>query len=399
MSKSTSHSLFCLEGLWLDRVEQTEDIINLHVRKTQKTTNCLACGRRTYRVHKQGRRTIKHMRLNDKLVQLKLKIRSFKCKYCGLIFREPVDGVDRRRTTSIYRRFVVPRIRDRSFRSVAKEYGISQKELVNATYEFQKQTSISWPDKVFALGLDGHSFRGRDMMTTVANITDKKLLTILPNDRKTTLVKFLNSIPDSVKQQINCVCIDLSKQLRAAVEQGLPDRPIVADQFHVVQILVRHLTGLRRLYTTHKKLIPANVLEKNKEDLNELERAHLKWILHDFPAIKDMYRIKEMIRTMYRRKNKRTATNTLDNLIETLKHDHRFRFQELYRTLKRWRDEILNYFTYKATNAFVEGVHTRIKLLKRISYGFRNRQNYIAKMMTAFLPLATIQTLLIHHPV
>lgn len=40
-----------------------------------------------------------------------------------------------------------------------------------------------------------------------------------------------------------------------------------------------------------------------------------------------------------------------------------------------------------------------IHLLKRISYGFRNRQNYIAKMMTAFLPLTTIQILLIHHPV
>ena len=312
------------EGLWLDRVEQAEDKINLHVRKTQKTTTCPACGKQTYRVCKKSLRTLKHMRLNDKLVQLKLKVRSFKCKHCGLIFRENIKGVDRRRTTSIYRSFVVPRIRDRSFRSVAKEYGISQKELVNATYEFQKQISISWPDKVFALGLDGHSFRGRDMMITIANVTDKKLLTILPNDRKTTLVKFLNSIPNDVKQRISCVCIDLSKQLRAAVEKGLPDKPIVADQFHVIQILVRHLTRLRILFTSRQKPIPANVLEKNKEDLSELERAHLKWILRDFPAIRDMYQIKEMIRSMYRRKNKRTAINTLDNLIEELKHDQRF---------------------------------------------------------------------------
>ncbi len=34
MNKSTSHSLFCLEGLWLDRIEQTDEIINLHVRRT-----------------------------------------------------------------------------------------------------------------------------------------------------------------------------------------------------------------------------------------------------------------------------------------------------------------------------------------------------------------------------
>nr|MDA3839637.1 transposase [Patescibacteria group bacterium] len=50
----------------------------------------------------------------------------------------------------------------------------------------------------------------------------------------------------------------------------------------------------------------------------------------------------------------------------------------------------LNYFENKTTNGFTEGCHTKIKMIKRVSFGFRNIDNYIAKMTLAFLPLSFI---------
>nr|MBO2470001.1 hypothetical protein [Bacillota bacterium] len=44
--------------------------------------------------------------------------------------------------------------------------------------------------------------------------------------------------------------------------------------------------------------------------------------------------------------------------------------------------------TWRVSNGYTEGVHTKIKLLKRISYGFRNREIYVRKMLLAFMPLA-----------
>jgi len=60
------------------------------------------------------------------------------------------------------------------------------------------------------------------------------------------------------------------------------------------------------------------------------------------------------------------------------------------KTLKEWKNEILNYFDNKTINGFTEGCHTKIKMLKRVSFGFRNINNYIAKMTLAFLPLLWI---------
>jgi transposase len=44
--------------------------------------------------------------------------------------------------------------------------------------------------------------------------------------------------------------------------------------------------------------------------------------------------------------------------------------------IKRWRKEILNYFDYPYTNGFVEGKNNRIKVIKRLAYGYRNRANF-----------------------
>lgn len=39
------------------------------------------------------------------------------------------------------------------------------------------------------------------------------------------------------------------------------------------------------------------------------------------------------------------------------------------------RDVILNYFAHRVTNGFVEGKNDRIKVIKRIAYGYRNVNN------------------------
>ena len=55
-------------------------------------------------------------------------------------------------------------------------------------------------------------------------------------------------------------------------------------------------------------------------------------------------------------------------------------------TLKHWREPILNHFDNHTTNGFTEGYNTKIKMLKRISYGLRNVEVYWRKMLLGFVP-------------
>nr|WP_286977460.1 transposase [Acetomicrobium sp. UBA5826] len=54
-------------------------------------------------------------------------------------------------------------------------------------------------------------------------------------------------------------------------------------------------------------------------------------------------------------------------------------------TLKRWRQPILNYFDNRTTNAFTEGCNTKIKMLKRFSFGLRDATIYTRKVLLGFL--------------
>lgn len=61
-------------------------------------------------------------------------------------------------------------------------------------------------DRKIRLGIDEHSFRGRDLVITVTNLKRRKVLAVLPDDRQETLRRFLSQIPGSVKRKIEEVC-------------------------------------------------------------------------------------------------------------------------------------------------------------------------------------------------
>jgi transposase len=397
--KRTLIQLFCLDGLFLEKVETNSDEVVLRVYSPRHSAVCPWCNRFTKRIMKKGVRNIKHGFCDNRLVILRITLRSFRCSQCGS-FREHVPGIDRRQTTARFRALVIPKIRDRSFSAVAKDFGLSASSLIRSARELRQSIATPWPTVPFSLGIDEHSFSGRDLMITLTDISHHNLLDLLKNDYNVTLRNWLQNMPEKAKNLIQAVCIDMRSSYRSVVEQELPGIPIVIDKFHVIQHLNWHLQQLRLLYTNQTYPLPKQLLEKNREDLQASERAWLQTIFRRYPAIAEFWRIKEIMRRLYRLRDSNKATEQFDALLDGLRGDDRPRWAELYRTLKRWRTYILNYFyAGRITNAYTEGVHTRIKLLKRISYGFRNKTNYIAKMTLAFLPLLTILEVLKHHPV
>ena len=51
-------------------------------------------------------------------------------------------------------------------------------------------------------------------------------------------------------------------------------------------------------------------------------------------------------------------------------------FPKTVRTVKNWFVEIVGYFEHQTTNAVVEGINNRLKVLKRCGFGFRNFDNF-----------------------
>ena len=245
---------------------------------------------------------------------------------------------------------------------------------------------IQGEDEIY-LGIDEHSFRHQELVHTVTEVKKRRVLGVLRDDRIATLKKFLSKIPgDKVKE----VCIDMKEGLRKTAEGLFPSARVVVDPFHVIADSNKRMDEARRIeqdvYRKRKVQIPKKIFLVGREKLNEEREQKVDKLLDRYPGLKGFYWAKEKIREFYRQGSREEATRLLDNIIFNLKSAYNGELIRWGNSLKRWREPILNHFDNHITNGFTEGCNTKIKMLKRISYGLRNVEVYWRKMLLGFVP-------------
>jgi transposase len=109
------------------------------------------------------------------------------------------------------------------------------------------------------------------------------------------------------------------------------------------------------------------VLLRNEKDLNERQREKLIEVGKVSPKLATMYRLKEEFREIFE-SSENWAGGTL-RLLDWMADSSTF-FRQSCGTIKRWIDEVTSYFELRITNGVVEGINNKLKLIKRLGYGF-----------------------------
>jgi len=112
-----------------------------------------------------------------------------------------------------------------------------------------------------------------------------------------------------------------------------------------------------------------------------MKKNTLRAILHFYPNLKDIYTAKEALHSLYQIKGYKKARDALIRLTDWLAYSKIPELQTLRRTLRSWREEILNYFKTKLTNGRTEGYNRKAKVIQRNAYGFRKFENYRLKLI------------------
>lgn len=389
-----------LQGILIDRVEvlDKEQEILVHCRSPRLMTTCPDCGRSTKKVHQRSIRKVKHGVMNYRQIILFLAVRRFKCKQCQKVFTESFPGISRDKTSTNLKIEMLDWLRRNSFNFIGEQFKISPSTLVRYLLKMNGDISIDWATaNITKLGIDEHSFRGKYLIITITDLSNKKLLAILKSDNQATLAQFIAQIPSKYRDRINEVCTDLRSSYKPVIEKMLPQAILTADRFHVGLLARRALDDIRTIVqdeASGSRINLKKILWKNGDQLNENEQVKLATIFkkyENFPVLKEAYIIKEQIIQMYYTHSEEEALKRFKNIIMLLETSSDSCYlATMRRTLRKWKIPILNYFKYRTTNGFTEGCHTKIKMMKRVSYGFKNIDNYIAKMTLAFLPLIWI---------
>jgi transposase len=225
-------------------------------------------------------------------------------------------------------------------------------------------------------------------LAVLVDLDTHKPIEIVSSRRIAEITEVFEGWGIQVLEQIKEVSIDLWSPYKKLVEELMPNADITADRFHVMKQVNMELDTARK---TEKKaaMLLDNKFErdrvlagltkskysllKNEDSLNEQQKEKLKIVQKVSPNLLKMHALKEEFRNIFETTQSwgNSVLKLLDWISEALSY-----FPKSIKTIVRWFGEVVGYFDERTSSGIVEGINNKLKLIKRLGYGFRNFNNF-----------------------
>lgn len=379
-----SELIIGLSDLEILNVTEDQDI---HVMAEYRgERRCLACQSENLRLKDHYFRRLKHTRIGNRLVHLKVRVFKSKCLECGRYSTTRLPGVlPRRQATENFRQEVFE----------AHHGGHTQKHLSKthqigaATVERWYQSFIDYRLKELScrpcpriLGIDEHFFtRKHGYATTFVDLRNHKVFDVVLGRSQKSLHRYLSRLAEREKVQV--VVMDMAETYRSIAKKYFPNALIVTDRFHVVRLVQHHFLKLWKELDPKGSKHPGllNLMRQHRERMKPESKQKLERYLQEVPGLKAIDEVQQ--KTLRLVRLKRLSPEQMKPLIyEFLETLHQLKYsgfqtlQTLAKSLNSWKQEILRMWRFSRTNAITEGFHTKMEMISRRAYGFRNFNNY-----------------------
>jgi len=380
-----SEAVVGLPGYQITGIEEVAGKVMISVRYTGPKS-CPRCNSERLRLKDKRMRRPRHESWGLRQCVLEVESCKFRCYDCGRSFWQRFPGIlPRKRATEPFRRSVFVRHYDGINRSRLAR----REQIGGATVErwFQDFLRREVAERRGAtcprvLGIDEHFFSRKDgYATTFCNLGNHTIFDVVLGRSEAALEAYLAKLPG--KERVRVVCMDLAAVYRAIVRKHFPKAKIVADRFHVIRLINHHfLACWREIDPTgskHRGLL--SLMRRHRHNLKPEQAAKLQIYFEQFPALREIYRFKQRLCYLLLKKHKTRKqcahlANRFLKALQDLRGAGLAQLVQLGQTLSSWSVEIATMWRFTRNNGITEGFHTKMEVLQRQAYGFRNFQNY-----------------------
>jgi transposase len=242
------------------------------------------------------------------------------------------------------------------------------------------------------IGIDEISYkRGHKYLTVVVDHDTGALLWVKDGRTKKDLAGFFDALGEARCAKVELVSADGAYWIADVVGLRCPTAKLCMDPFHVIGWAGDALDEVRRQVVATARRTGQSALArglrdcrfalwKNPEDLTENQQAKLAWIIDTNRRLYRAYLLKEQLRQVFA-PGGADRILLLDAWIRWASRSRLAPFVALARRLRDYRNDIANTLTHKLSNARVEAINTKIRLLTRIAFGFKSVHALIALVM------------------
>ena len=288
----------------------------------------------------------------------------------------------------------------------AKEF--MSKSLIARLYNVSDNTvqkifdSVFYNDTVYktflpkAICIDEFTFKKKTYAFNICNARNGKTIDLVLDRTTNNLDKYFSHCTEKARKRVKFVVMDMYSPYIDLIKKWFPNAKIIIDLFHIVQLLTKSLNKTR-----------INAMNQNKDDSTKFKR-YWRLILKsrfdlDTSCWKKFRCFKNLMTEVdvvdYLLSKDKFFENSYDLYQDILYHlQHRDyegfsqvinqkykdisrQLQTTLNTLRKYSKYIKNTLEYSYSNGVIERNNNTCKLIKRISFGFRNFRNMKSRIM------------------
>lgn len=362
---------------------------------------CPHCKSHNVVVHEYRQRTVRDEKILGYLVTLVLTYRTIRCNHCTHKFStENIDFLsDSFRVTKRCENAVIEDLeKAESIKDTAERMGLSWDTCKNIHKRYLKNTVSFSLGNATHLAIDEFSIhKGHKYATVVVDLDTKRVIWVGEGKTISDVNHFFKLCGTEGCKQIKAVAMDQNAGFANCVRKYCPNAKVVYDLFHLVYNYGRLVISAIRI-----RLAKECLDKKDKDGYDLLKRSRFLLLTrnanlsadkklrldnilgyhHDLYAADEL---KEFLPEVFNTNSKDDAQRLWDEWV-TLALDSKVEEIEKFAKSqnKNYRDGITNSGLFHIRTSVLEGINNKIKVLKRLAYGFRDLEYFFLRIRNAF---------------
>ena len=357
---------------------------------------CSGCGREVHQIHDVTFRWVRDVAILEAETWLWLGRVRVACPHCGpkvevLSWLAPYSRLTRRMAENVVRLCRVLPIEH------VAEYLNLTWDTVKATDKAYLQENLGPVDLsgVTQIVLDEFAIqKGHRYATVILEPSTKRVLWVGRGRGREDIRPFFEQLGVEGRQRLRAVGMDMNGAYEEEVRYQCPLVEIVFDLFHVVakygrevidRVRVDEANRLREDKPARKVIKGARwLLLRNRENVQPEDRVKLTELLQANRKLATAYVLKDDLKHLWdfvyegaaRRFWKQWYSRAIRSRIAPLK--------DFAQRLKQHLSGILAHCRWPLHTSLLEGINNKIKVIKRMAYGFRDDDYFFLKIRAAF---------------
>ena len=383
--------LLDLQGIILKKEKYSKNLIELWVECLLKEHICPSCNSSTSRVHDYYTRSFNHIMVGKRTTKIYYKQRRYVCLHCGKRFAENNSFIQKfyRHSNDVVNSVFDDLTSIKNLSQIGQDNNMSSQNVSRLMNKFMPifHNTTSLPEAIGIGEFRGNS-GGNKFQVVITDLKTHKVIDVISDRSEDALYNFFRKI--SNPKNVKLVAMDLSLFFKKIIADVFPNAKIIADTFHFTRLMHWALDNVRkevqkglpkdmRIYFKRSR----SVLHKRINDLNPDEYNQLTNMLDYNENLRWAYSIVQNLFEIIDEKNPDKKVALFKEFMTYASNCDLPEFNKHIQTYFKWHKYIINSFYTNYSNGITEGLNTKIKTLKRVSFGFRNFQNFRLRILMA----------------